>query len=336
MTTQTTTLIRAALDYAARGWHVIPLRPGTKRPARPNHTAETCDHSDPRCTSGHTNWETRATTDPTRIETAWTAHRSWGIGIACGPSHLVVIDLDTAKDGRPSGAESLARLTADAGEELPPTWVVTTPSGGTHHYYQHPEGGARLPNTAGRLGPGIDTRAQGGYVVAPPTALPVGAYTAGPPPDEVPTLPPWFSHLLTTNHPRGAEPGGRRQAPTAPPQSRPGVDGSTMAAYVEGAVSAELVRLYSIQRPGNRNQTLWGVAANLGQLVGAGAATETDMIAALEAVLPHLINLNQPGEPDPFTWTEGRRTIASGIARGRRRPRQLPTHLTETNQRKAS
>ena len=96
-------LLNAALWCAARGWHVFPLRPGDKRPAFPDHKAEDCTGTDLRCRGGHQGWEPRATTDPGRIGRAW-ARTPYNIGIACGPSGLLVIDLDTAQARRGAAA----------------------------------------------------------------------------------------------------------------------------------------------------------------------------------------------------------------------------------------
>ena len=60
-------LLAAALAAAGRDWRVFPLRPDAKRPAFPDHTADRCAGTDPRCRDGHTGWEPRATTDPERI-----------------------------------------------------------------------------------------------------------------------------------------------------------------------------------------------------------------------------------------------------------------------------
>ena len=78
-----------ALHLASRDWAVFPLAPGTKRPAIRE-------------------WEHRATTDPKRIKGCWYAGAGYGIGIATGPSRLVVLDLDPADTAGPDGAGGLA------------------------------------------------------------------------------------------------------------------------------------------------------------------------------------------------------------------------------------
>jgi hypothetical protein len=78
------------------------------------------------------------------------------VGIPTGAeSGLVVVDVD----GRNGGRQTLAGL------ELPDTLTVET-GDGLHFYYQHP--GGAVPSNSGIL-PGIDRKADGGYVVAPPS-----------------------------------------------------------------------------------------------------------------------------------------------------------------------
>jgi hypothetical protein len=130
MTTTTMNLRAWALHFAARGWHVVPITPQAKKPP------------------AITQWETRASTDPDRIH-SWWRHTPYGVGIATGPSGLVVIDLDTLKPGETvperwaavgisSGTGVLRALAAEHGSAVAPTWAVTTPSGGWHLYYTTP------------------------------------------------------------------------------------------------------------------------------------------------------------------------------------------------------
>jgi putative DNA primase/helicase len=108
-----------------------------------------------------------ATTKPDLIRRWWVAHPDANVGIACGPSGLIVVDCDV-KNGV-DGIESWRDLDIH-GE----TWVCETPSKGLHLYYA--ADGHEVRNSASRVGPGIDIRAQGGYVVAPPSTTPAGDY----------------------------------------------------------------------------------------------------------------------------------------------------------------
>jgi hypothetical protein len=96
----------------------------------------------------------------------------WGIrtpeanvGVHC--AGLIVVDVDP-DDG---GDESLRKLEAEHGE-LPLTWRSLTGGGGTHDFYKKPDG-VEVSNVVAKtmkdppLGPGIDIRTKGGYVVAP-------------------------------------------------------------------------------------------------------------------------------------------------------------------------
>jgi hypothetical protein len=150
-------LCRSAHWYAERGLAVFPLVPGTKRPAVED-------------------WEHAATTEHDHICQTW-ARSAYNIGIATGPSGLLVVDLDqpkTAADVPPApwdrpgicnGLGVLCALASRAGEPLSATFTVGTPSGGTHLSFTQPPG-HQLHNSAGRLGWKIDTRGHGGYVVA--------------------------------------------------------------------------------------------------------------------------------------------------------------------------
>lgn len=306
-------LLDHALAYAEAGWPVFPLRPNSKRPAIPNHTAANCDQSDRRCADGHTGWEPRATLDTDRIQRAW-QHRPYGIGIACGPAGLLVIDLDTPKTpDQPGGAETLAKIEHRHGHTLPATWSIGTPSGGRHLYYRQPETGQPLGNTAGKLGPGIDTRGHGGYVVAPPSRTPEGEYWLVD--DHEPAhLPHWFSQLLNPQPTRPIE---------ATRPARPGhVTWSDRArGYVNRAINGELDRI-ATAAVGQRNHTLFCASIAIGQLVAADALNQHEGEGLL------LDAAHQHVSAGAYTRHQAQQTITSGLARGLTEPRQLPANLT--------
>src|SRR5579863_8620878 len=147
-------LVRAALDAVFRGWHVFPCAVGGKRPALRG------------------NWQDLATASPDQVRDWW-ARAPYNIGVACGPSGLVVIDLDLPRDDAGdddpdddgalfplSGADRLSRLAREHGERYPAgTYVVDTPSGGCHLYFSVT--GERARNSAGSLAPHVDVRAGG-------------------------------------------------------------------------------------------------------------------------------------------------------------------------------
>ncbi len=308
-------LLEHALAYAEAGWSVFPLRPGTKRPATPNHTAEHCDQSDQRCWNGHVGWEARATLDADRITKAWQM-RPYGIAIACGPAGLIIVDLDTAKGTAASGADTLVQLEHNHGQSLPATWTVATPSGGRHLYYRQPDG-QRLGNTAGKAGPGIDTRAHGGYVVAPPTTTPTGDYwlVDDHPPTE---LPDWLAHLLTTpSRPERTHPTRRNDEP----QLRSIAPTDRIRRYAQRAISGELDRIRTAPE-GERNHRLFYASIALGQLTAAGLLDQHQAEQfLLDAAAGHVA-------AGAYSHYQAQQTITSGLSRGLDEPRQLPADLT--------
>ena len=200
MTHDGSKLLSAALTAAGRGWPVFPLRPGSKIPA--GHPEHRCPGTG-RCAGGHLTPEQRATTDPDLIRAAWTA-RPYNIGLATGPAGLGVIDLDQPKEaksekGTPCGVTTFKALCERAGQAVPHTRTIRTASGGRHLYFTAPAGVERR-NTAGRLGPLIDTRAQGGYVLAPGSTPPAGTYEVTDP-ASVAQLPVWLTAALTPPSP---------------------------------------------------------------------------------------------------------------------------------------
>ncbi|GAA2967145.1 MULTISPECIES: bifunctional DNA primase/polymerase [Streptomyces] len=261
-----TALLSAALQAADRGWHVFPLRPGDKRPALHGETA--CPGTGD-CAGGHRKWEQRATTDPDRIRKAWSTG-AFNVGLATGPSGLVVVDLDPvkAKDpkGTPDGVTSLQALCERAGKAVPTTYRTRTASGGHHLYFTTP-GRVRLGNSAGRLGTHIDTRAHGGYVVGAGSTLPHGTYEVVDTTDPVP-LPEWLYVLLTPRQPSRA----LMAAPAPVRASR----------YASAALRAETAAVAGAGE-GVRNWTLVRAARALGRFIPSGDLSRSEVEQALNS-----------------------------------------------------
>lgn len=144
-------LRNAALEYAARGWHVVPLRTRAKQPLTKNGLHDATD--DLVAVFGW--WQPRPLSPSSPL-----LHN---IGIVCHPSGLIVIDVDPRNGGDDSLVEAERRLGA-----LPRTVEAQTGGGGWHYYFLHP-GGALL----GKLAPGLDIKDHG-YVLAPPSLHPSG------------------------------------------------------------------------------------------------------------------------------------------------------------------
>lgn len=138
----------AALDLAWQEFAVFPLTARDKKPVPGSHACKD------------------ATTNGDLIVKLWQKTPDANIGLATGaPSNVFVLDVDG-----PEGEESLTALEAEHGP-LPATRESLT-GRGRHILFKNPGG---LGNSAGKLGPKLDTRGDGGYIVAPPSIHPSGA-----------------------------------------------------------------------------------------------------------------------------------------------------------------
>lgn len=225
------TAIRLCL--AARGFYLFPLVPDEKRPLENNPSG-------------------KATRDPEKLKD-WPTGSGWGV--ACGPSNLVVVDLDSHGGTPPEEWDILgARDGKDVFHILwktyddrpaPNTFTVATPSGGRHLYFRAPEG-VELRNTAGRIGWQVDTRAGSGYVVGPGSTLPNGRYSVAHDPGELELLPVWLTAML----------GAPKRVKRGPRVALPSMSGHRVAA---------LAKTVAIAPQGKRNPTLYWAACALAE-----------------------------------------------------------------------
>ena len=161
-----------AVEYRRRGWSPIPLKPRSKEPnlreLRP--------------------YLTRKATKEELDAWPWS-----GVGIVTGHvSDVLVLDVDG-----PEGEAELKKY------RHPATPTSRTAGGGLHLYFRHPE---QYVRTGIRVAPGLDVKASGGYVVAPPSVGPNGKpyeWIISPEEAELADPPGWLIGLLERERPRG-------------------------------------------------------------------------------------------------------------------------------------
>jgi hypothetical protein len=269
----------AAVAAARRGWAVFPLRPGDKRPVVDR-------------------WEQRAVADPARVAKHWPSDQH-NVGIACGPSGLVVVDLDTPKgrldlpdewanvEGIREGADIFTVLVERAGATWPDTYTVMSPTSGTHLYFQAPDG-VEVRNSQGKVAPMVDIRASGGYIVAAGSITTVGRYEVLNDTRPVP-LPAWLRETLT----RRPE---QRPQPEAPEHR--GAPVPRLRGLVDTVLHAP---------PHQGNGVLFWASCRGAEMVAAGELDEPTVSGVL------LRAAVERGRPE----REARATIASGMGRAR-------------------
>lgn len=198
------TKLEHALNYASMGWAVMPLHSIVDGHCDCNRAECASPGKHPRTMRGVKD----ATTNANAIRQWWGMWPDANIGVATGQqSGIVVLDVDDVAAG---GLDD---------KDVPATVTQETGSGGIHYIYRHP--GDRRVKSSVRIVPGVDSRADGGYIVVPPSNHIRGHYRWTLPPEitEIAPAPEWWLSALEetkarTDVPRDGEPifaGGRNQ-----------------------------------------------------------------------------------------------------------------------------
>lgn len=258
-------LADAAFRYADHGWPVFPCRRRGKAPITERGFLD-------------------ATTDPITVAEWWAKNPEANIGFAPGRAGLLVLDIDS-----PEGEREATEL----GLLSEPTMIVTT-GRGRHLYFRHP--GGHIGNR--KLGPGLDVRADAGYVLLPPSIHPSGRqYRSDGTVEWIKPLSP--AALKALRQPA---------APSLPSGQDAPINAGTprRRAYVVAAIEDECLTLANTSE-GGRNNALNRAAFSLARFVATGEADVVKLIEVLTVAARH------SGLPD---W-EIHKTIASAFdARG--------------------
>ncbi len=149
----TVSLLEAALQYAARGWRVIPVYGFTAGKCDCGRACGDSAGKHPRIKKNEDG--TWGWVDPAAIEQHWRRHPTSNIGLATGRG-LIVIDLDNAEQ-----RALLATLWAARGLPIPDTLAATT-GRGAHLYFAGELDGSRYVED-------LLIRGDNSYVIAPPS-----------------------------------------------------------------------------------------------------------------------------------------------------------------------
>lgn len=266
-----------ALRAASKGWKVFPLIPGTKKPKFKNNLE-------------------LATDDADQIKEWWSQWPDANIGIATGPSGLVIIDIDVPKEPLDAhkheemrdlyGIEAWSMLVTNYGlNKEPHSYEVDTPSGGQHIYWL---ANKALPIKTGtsKLAPGIDVRATNGSIVGAGSVTEQGTYEIYR--DINPkALPAWLrtalgrAGLATSDAEKQVQPARRNVDVTSPDR------------YARGAYKSEIDQLRTTPiGVGLRNAALNRAAFKLRKYVEAGKLSATEVEDGLKAVAIDELSMN--------------------------------------------
>ena len=141
---------QAALAIVKRGKPIFPCKSNGKTPLTKTGFKE-------------------ATTDPGQIEEWWTKYPKANIGMPTGKiSGISAVDLDIDLDKKKEGKKEWEIFCKNQNIEPYETLVIKTPRGGSHLYYKHD---GSFKNSTDKIGYGIDTRGDGGYILIPPSIV---------------------------------------------------------------------------------------------------------------------------------------------------------------------
>jgi hypothetical protein len=172
MSTSNDNMLTAAIQYAEMGFPVFPCIAGSKKPLTKHGFKD-------------------ATTNIEAIESFWRKNPKANIGIPT--NGLLVVDIDGEKNPWPKEIEQ--------SEDLACGPLALTAGGGRHYIFKQPAG-KDWKNTTGKIAPKVDTRANGGYIVAPPSVVDGKLYRWAEgmdldvTPDQLPEPPGWLVVLL--------------------------------------------------------------------------------------------------------------------------------------------
>jgi RecA-family ATPase len=320
-------LLIAALAYARRGWAVLPLW-WVREDGR-------CACGSPNCDSAGKhpigkpdmapNGVNSATVDPDMIRTWWECCPLANVGIATGKrSGLWILDVDG-----PAGAATLADL-EEAHGSLPISVTAQTGGGGQHRAFGFH--GENIKNRVKDIGDGLDVRATGGYIVAPPSIHRTGAvyqWAPGRGPNEIDPAeaPGWLVALVSGGNRRQRE---QSRVPNRE-QDGPAMDGhgqhsgGSADAWAEKALKEEC-RTVAQTREGGRNNQLNTSALKLGRLVGGEYLGRRRAVDALYAAATDNGLVADDGKDRVMA------TINSGLAAGIAQPKKKPEPEPRTEQ----
>ena len=266
-------MLEHALAYARKGWPVFPCNPDPDPEKAKRPMVAGADRGADGKKIEKTGGLYRATTDEAQIREWWGKTPDALIGVPTGAKiGLWVLDFD------PKG-ETVAEVEARAIEavgELPIGPRTVTQSGGSHLWFLLPDG--EMPKNSAKRLHNVDWRAEGGYVVVPPSRMRDGKSYEWEVSPDVADFPAAPSGLLDLIFKRGKF--APKSAPRAQVETTRLVTDEAKRKYCLSALARSADRVRSLVE-GQRNVEINNIALGIGHLVGAGGLTRQEAYTAL-------------------------------------------------------